>query len=244
MKNLYLIASLLASPIIFSQSIVNIENLRYSGELGEFKSVGISLNGSRGNEDRDDYKLNLSFTKNNEDIESLLTFNHSERTKGDVLEDKSSFFHGRLLFKSDNLFDYEVYLQSSKNPFQSYKKRDLFGIGLRFDLNEMSKIGLSLLHENEQSLEGINKKTDRVNLYLYKKIKLKNSNFFSASLFYQPSLNEFSSDYKVSALMALNIPLSEKILFEIQVSSALDNDPPDISKKSNHSFTTNFRYVF
>ena len=77
-----------------------------------------------------------------------------------------------------------------------------------------------------------------------KKIKLKNSNFFSASLFYQPSLNEFSSDYKVSALMALNIPLSEKILFEIQVSSALDNDPPDISKKSNHSFTTNFRYVF
>ena len=134
--------------------------------------------------------------------------------------------------------------QSSKNPFQSYKKRDLFGIGLRFDLNEMSKIGLSLLHENEQSLEGINKKTDRVNLYLYKKIKLKNSNFFSASLFYQPSLNEFSSDYKVSALMALNIPLSEKILFEIQVSSALDNDPPDISKKSNHSFTTNFRYVF
>ena len=64
MKNIYLIASLLASPIIFSQSIVNIENLRYSGELGEFKSVGISLNGSRGNEDRDDYKLHLSFTKN------------------------------------------------------------------------------------------------------------------------------------------------------------------------------------
>jgi len=168
MKNLYLIASLLASPIIFSQSIVNIENLRYSGELGEFKSVGISLNGSRGNEDRDDYKLNLSFTKNNEDIESLLTFNHSERTKGDALEDKSSFFHGRLLFKSDNLFDYEVYLQSSKNPFQSYKKRDLFGIGLRFDLNEMSKIGLSLFMKMNKALRELIKKQIGL-IYIYTK---------------------------------------------------------------------------
>jgi hypothetical protein len=44
--------------------------------------------------------------------------------------------------------------------------------------------------------------------------------------------------------MSLNIPISEKILVEIQISTALDNDPPDISKKSNHSFSTNFRYTF
>ena len=64
------------------------------------------------------------------------------------------------------------------------------------------------------------------------------------TLFYQPSLQDFSSDYKVSALMSLNIPISEKILVEVQISTALDNDPPDISKKSNHSFSTNFRYTF
>ena len=236
--------SILLSPLIFSQPIVNIENLRHSGEVGQFKSVGLSLNGSRGNVDRDEFKLNLAYTKNNENIESLITISHSERTKDEVLEDKSSFFHSRLLFKSDKPFDYELYAQSSKNPFQSYKKRDLIGFGARFDISKVSKIGLSLLHEKEESLQGINKETDRVNLYLYKKMELMNNNFLSASLFYQPSLQDFSSDYKVSALMALNMPLSEKILVEIQISTALDNDPPDVSKKSNHSFSTNFRYVF
>ena len=236
--------SSLLAPIVFSQPIVNIENLRHSGEIGEFKSVGLSLNGSRGNEDRDDFKLNLSYTKNNDNIESLITLSHSERTKDDVLEDKSSFFHSRLLFKSDKSYDYELYAQSSKNPFQSYKKRDLLGFGMRFDLSKKSKIGLSLLHEKEESLKGINKETDRVNLYLYREIELQNDNFLSTSLFYQPSIKELSSDYKISALIALNMPLSEKILIQIQISTAMDNDPPDISKKSNHSFSTNFRYVF
>lgn len=236
--------SITFSSLVLSQPIVNIENLRHSGEVGEFKSAGLSLNGSRGNEDRDDFKLNLAFTKNTENIESLITASHSERTKDDVLEDKSSFFHSRLLFKSDKKYDFELYVQSSKNPFQSYKKRDLIGFGARFDISKESKIGLSLLHENEESLQGINKETDRVNLYLYKRVELANSNFLSASLFYQPSLQDFGSDYKVSALMSLNIPISEKILVEIQISTALDNDPPDISKKSNHSFSTNFRYTF
>ena len=236
--------SSLLAPIVFSQPIVNIENLRHSGEIGEFKSVGLSLNGSRGNEDRDDFKLNLSYTKNNDNIESLITLSHSERTKDDELEDKSSFFHSRLLFKSDKSYDYELYAQSSKNPFQSYKKRDLLGFGMRFDLTKKSKIGLSLLHEKEESLKGINKETDRINLYLYREIELQNDNFLSTSLFYQPSIKELSSDYKISALIALNMPLSEKILIQIQISTAMDNDPPDISKKSNHSFSTNFRYVF
>ena len=160
MKNIYLVMSSLLAPIVFSQPIVNIENLRHSGEIGEFKSVGLSLNGSRGNEDRDDFKLNLSYTKNNDNIESLIALSHSERTKDDVLEDKSSFFHSRLLFKSDKSYDYELYAQSSKNPFQSYKKRDLLGFGMRFDLSKKSKIGLSLLHEKEESLKGINKETD------------------------------------------------------------------------------------
>ena len=93
--------SITFSSLVLSQPIVNIENLRHSGEVGEFKSAGLSLNGSRGNEDRDDFKLNLAFTKNTENIESLITVSHSERTKDDVLEDKSSFFHSRLLFKSD-----------------------------------------------------------------------------------------------------------------------------------------------
>ena len=92
---------LLITANIYSQPIVNIENLRHSGEIGVFKSAGISFNGSRGNEDRDDYSINFTYVNNNEIIESLFTASKSERTKDDIIEDESSYFHGRLLFKSE-----------------------------------------------------------------------------------------------------------------------------------------------
>jgi putative salt-induced outer membrane protein YdiY len=45
-------------------------------------------------------------------------------------------------------------------------------------------------------------------------------------------------------LMTLNLPISENFSLDVQLSSSIDNDPPDLSKKSNHSFSTNFRYKF
>ena len=106
------------------------------------------------------------------------------------------------------------------------------------------KVGLSFLQEKEESLSGIFKKTERVNLYLYKKFILKNDNSLTGSLFYQPSINDFGSDYKISLLTSFNFPITDNLKISFQVSSSLDNEPPDISEKSNHSFSTNFRYSF
>ena len=71
-----------------------------------------------------------------------------------------------------------------------------------------------------------------------------NNSYLSTSLFYQPSLSDFDSDYKASFLVSLNIPLSDRFLVELSVSNVLDSDPPDISDESNQSFSTNFRYNF
>ena len=80
----------------------------------------------------------------------MLVFERSERTKDDVVEDEATFFHTRLLWQSNKKYDFEAYLQSSENPFQSYKRRDLFGLGVRF--SELKNIILSLsFHENEES---------------------------------------------------------------------------------------------
>ena len=40
---------------VFSQPIVDIEELRHSDEIGYFGSAGLNLNSSRGNENRDDF---------------------------------------------------------------------------------------------------------------------------------------------------------------------------------------------
>ncbi|MFQ3339984.1 MAG: putative salt-induced outer membrane protein YdiY [Gammaproteobacteria bacterium] len=243
-KILYVVLTIVISPLVISQPIVSIESLRHSGEIGVFKSAGISFDGSRGNEERDEYEFNLSYTKNNENLESLFTFNKSERAKDNKIEGESLFFHARFLLKSDKKYNFEAYIQSSENPFQSYKKRDLLGFGLRFDAPNQYKIGLSLLQEKEESLLSINKSTERLNLYLYKEVLLQNTNYLSTSLFYQPSLNKFSSDYKASFLISLNMPISDKFIIELRFANVMDNDPPDISDKSNQSFSTNFRYKF
>ena len=146
--------------------------------------------------------------------------------------------------KSEGNKNFETYIQSSRNPFQSYKKRNLIGFGYRFNISKDQKIGLSVMHEDEQSSGGSNKQVERLNLYFNKVFELEGENSLSTSLFYQPSLKDLETDYKVSALITLELPLSQNFSIEVQLSSAIDNDPPDLSEKSNHSLSTNFRYEF
>ena len=100
------------------------------------------------------------------------------------------------------------------------------------------------MHEDEQSLSGTTKQVERFNLYFSRVIALEGKNALSLSFFYQPSIKDIDSDYKASALMTLNLPISENFSLDVQLSSSIDNDPPDLSKESNHSFSTNFRYKF
>ena len=111
---LYLSAS--ASPII------DIENVRQSGEIGKFKNIAFAFSGSRGNEDRDDLNLSLSFVNNSERTERLFVFERSKRSKDDITEKESSFLHARFLRQLDGVpYDIETYIQNSENPFQRYK---------------------------------------------------------------------------------------------------------------------------
>ena len=175
--------------------IVDIETVRQSGEIGKFRNLEFSLASSRGNEDRDDFDIGIALVNNSSSIEKLLVFERSERTKDDVVEDEATFFHTRLLWQSDKKYDFEAYLQSSENPFQSYKRRDLFGLGVRFSELRNIILSLSFLHENEESLLGDEKSTDRASLYMNRNISFENDSFLSASMFFQPSIKDFSDEF-------------------------------------------------
>ena len=232
------------SSAVFSQPIVNIEDLRHSGELGIFKSLGINLDSSRGNENRDDFNLTLAFTKNNESIESLFAFNKSERTRDKVTEDESTFGHARILWKLDRAFDFETYIQTTENPFQSYKKRNLIGLGVRFKKLEKYKVGLSIFKEKEETLSGAKKNTERLNMYLHREINFSNKISLDTSLFFQPSTDDPKADYKASLLLSLNVPVSENFNIQVQFSESIDRDPPKPAKESDQSLSTNFIYNF
>ena len=230
---------------IMSSPIVDIESVRKSDQIGKFRNIGFGFSGSRGNEDRNDYDISLSLVNNSEKYERLFVFEKSERTKDDIAEDESTFLHARLLRQLNNKsYDLETYFQISENPFQSYKIRSLFGVGIRFSELEKIKLSISLLHEDEESLDGVKKKTERVNLYLFKDFSFENSSFISISTFSQPSLNNFSDDYKYSLSLTYSIPVSEKFNINFKLAESYDSNPPDQALNSDQTFITSFNYSF
>ena len=243
-KKIFILLSFIVISFIDASPIVDIENVRQSGEIGTFKNFEFSLNSSRGNEDRDDFDLGIALVNNSSTIEKLLVFERSERTQDDIIEDEATFLHARVLWQSDRKYDFEAYLQSSENPFQSYKRRDLLGVGIRFTELKSIKLGLSLLHENEESLLGNEKSTERFNLFLNRDINFNNDSFLTGSIFFQPSLSDFSDDYKYSISISYNVPVSENFSIKFKVSESFDNDPPDLAEKSDQSLSTSFIYSF
>lgn len=243
-KKIFILLSFIVISFIDASPIVDIENVRQSGEIGKFKNFEFSLNSSRGNEDRDDFDLGIALVNNSSTIEKLLVFERSERTQDDIIEDEATFLHARVLWQSDRKYDFEAYLQSSENPFQSYKRRDLVGLGIRFTELKSIKLSLSMLYENEESLFGNEKSTERFNLFLNRDISFNNDSFLTGSIFFQPSLSDFSDDYKYSISISYNIPVSENFSIKFKVSESFDNDPPDLAEKSDQSLSTSFIYSF
>ena len=243
-KKIFILLSFIVISFINASPIVDIENVRQSGEIGKFKNFEFSLNSSRGNEDRDDFDLGIALVNNSSTIEKLLVFERSERTQDDIIEDEATFLHARVLWQSDRKYDFEAYLQSSENPFQSYKRRDLVGLGIRFTELKSIKLSLSMLYENEESLFGNEKSTERFNLFLNRDINFNNDSFLTGSIFFQPSLSDFSDDYKYSISISYNVPVSENFSIKFKVSESFDNDPPDLAEKSDQSLSTSFIYSF
>ena len=232
------------SSEIYSQAIVDIEQIRKNGEIGIFKSANLFLANSSGNEDRSDIKLGFNYVNNSDKNEFMMTINKSERKKDEAIEDEAFFTHIRYLKKLSNKnFDIEGYIQRSENPFQSYSMRDIAGIGLRFKIFEDSRFGISLLDEKEESLLGIKTNTTRLNFYLSKPLVIA-ENDLNVSLFYQPKVNSFSEDYKTSLVATYKIEISELFNIKINYSNSLDSMPPDNAGKRDSSISTSFEYKF
>ncbi|MBL6727088.1 MAG: DUF481 domain-containing protein [Methylophilaceae bacterium] len=236
---------LFSSLASWAQPIVSIEELRREGEIGNFLSGSLNLSGSSGTAERENIDFSVAANKNTDGIESLIFINFQERTKNNEIEDEANFLHARLLFKSNKPYNWEFYTQYSENPFQLYKKRNLFGGGVRFKLEQEKRLGISILRENEISL--INDReieTDRVNVYFTNALSIQENINFNYSLFFQPSIDAFSDDYKLSALMQIEFLVNENFSINFNLGHTKDTDPPLQANETDTSYGTEFRFNF
>jgi putative salt-induced outer membrane protein YdiY len=232
----------LSSANLLGQAIVNIEELRREGEIGFFTNISAGLDASRGNRDRDYYKLRIRFDNNSEDAESFLIMQQTERKSNDNVIDKSKFIHGRYILIGEDALHWEVFAQYSENPFRNYKKRSVLGGGLRFELSESGRLGAGLLNEEETDLTGQAKTTERLGFYLHTDFDIAENISFDPTIYFQPSIENFENDYKASMILALDFKVNENFKIRMQYSSFHDSDPPMLAEKTDDSISTMFSY--
>ena len=232
----------LSSANLLAQAIVNIEELRREGEIGFFTNISAGLDASRGNRDRDYYKLRIRFDNNSEDAESFLIMQQTERKSNDNVIDKSKFIHARYILIGEDTKHWEVFAQYSENPFRNYKKRSVLGGGLRFELSKSGRLGAGLLNEEETDLTGKAKTTERLGFYFHTDFEIAENISFDPTIYFQPSIENFENDYKASMILALDFKVNENFKIRMQYSSFHDSDPPMLAEKTDDSISTMFSY--
>ena len=182
LNKFWLLFIFLITPIIFSESIVNIEDLRRDGEEGFFANLSGSYSFSRGNRNRDSFSFQTSLDYNKNDLETFFVFKRAQKKINNNNYDSATLSHLRLNFLFEENPSLEVFLQYSKNPFRKFNKRELFGIGARFNIKENLKAGVGLMNEKEEDLLAVTDNTLRITSYVHNEFIIEEKNTISASL--------------------------------------------------------------
>ena len=228
----------------YASAIINIEDLRQEGEVGLFQSISGSFDASRGNRDRDFYTFTYRIDNNSEAVDSFLVLSQSERKYVGTVIDESNFFHGRLIFKNKSKLHYELFAQRSENPFRNYRKREVTGLGFRYLINDHARLGMAFINEDEEDLNMVNTKTDRLNIYFHDDFEVGENIYFNTTIYVQPSIDDFSDDVKSSAIFALDFEVNEQVTISLQYSRFNDNAPPLNADKMDESISTKFSWNF
>jgi len=228
----------------YASAIINIEDLRKEGEVGLFQSISGSVDASRGNRDRDFYTFTYRIDNNSDTVDSFLVISQSERKYVGEVIDESNFFHGRLIFKNNSKLHYELFAQRSENPFRNYRKRVVTGLGFRYLINDHARLGMAFINEDEEDLNMVNTKTDRLNIYFHDDFEVGENIYFNTTIYVQPSIDDFSDDVKSSAIFALDFEVNEQVTISLQYSRFNDNAPPLNADKMDESISTKFSWNF
>ena len=239
----YLLFFLLIPSLIFPEAIVNVEDLRRDGEKGFFANISGSMSFSRGNRNRDSFSIQSSLDYNIQDLETFFVAKRSQKKINQRNYDSATLAHLRLNFLFDNDPSLETYIQYTKNPFRKFNKRELIGLGARFNLVNNFKAGIGVMNEDEEDLLGVTDNTLRLSSYFHSEFLIDENIVFDLSAFVQPALSSFS-DYKATLIGQFDFHVNENFKISLQYNTFYDSKPPSTAVKKEEGFATVFSYNF
>ena len=242
-SKLFLLIFFLIPSFIYSEAIVNIEDLRRDGEKGFFANISGSLSFSRGNRNRDSFSIQSSLDYNIENLETFFVVKRSQKKINKSNYDSATLAHLRLNFLFDKDPSLEAFIQYSKNPFRKFNKRELIGLGARFNLENNFKIGIGIINENEEDLSAISDNTLRLSSYFHSEFLIDENIVFDLSAFLQPGISSFN-DYKATLIGQFDFHVNDNFKISLQYNTFYDSKPPSNAVKKEEGFATVFSYNF
>ena len=242
-SKLFLLIFLLIPSFIYSEAIVNVEDLRRDGEKGFFANLSGSLNFSRGNRNRDSFSIQSSLDYNIDNLETFFVVKRSQKKINKSNYDSATLAHLRLNFLFDKDPSLETFIQYSKNPFRKFNKRELIGLGARFNLENNFKVGIGIINENEEDLSAISDNTLRLSSYFHSEFLIDENIVFDLSAFLQPGISSFN-DYKATLIGQFDFHVNDNFKISLQYNTFYDSKPPSNAVKKEEGFATVFSYNF
>lgn len=238
-----------------SQAVVNIEDIR-PGEPQEGYSgnAKLAIGGESGNTDKLAIDAGGRLQWHREHITNFAILNYTYGESRGVRDTNKSFLHLRHIREVGPTRAYEAFTQLETDEFARLSLRTLIGGGARFTLQQdpgvvSTHIGLGLFYSVEELDEQPGLTDDgrsdlwRVNLYLSHKRRLNDQMQFVSTTYYQPAIGE-PGDYRLLEQAALNIKMTEGLVFKIGLDIAHDNRPPQTVQKTDTSYSTGIEYQF
>ncbi len=243
LNKVFLLLLFIFTSFLHAEAIVNVEDLRRDGEKGFYANISGSLSFSRGNRNRDSFSIQSSFDYNQEDLETFFVVKRSQKKINKNNYDSATLAHLRLNFLFDDDPSLETFIQYSKNPFRKFNKRELFGLGARFNLENNLKAGIGIMSEDEEDLFSIKDNTLRVTSYIHSEFIVDENIVFDLSAFLQPSLDSFN-DYKATLIGQFDFHINKNFKISLQYNTFYDSRPPSTAVKKEEGFATVFSYNF
>ena len=140
------------------------------------------------------------------------------------------FTHLRWQWSLGEMLTWETYGQAASDEYKSLELRALAGTGARVELVRgpavSAAVGLAYMFEHEQTLDGSVTDHHRASLYVTGKFAVSPLLALMNTTYYQPRLDAFLDDYRVSSETSLSVQLTKKLALSLGWSIAYDSAPP------------------
>jgi len=234
--------------------LVSIKPVEIGEKVGVSGALEIGLDTKRGNTHKDGYKAAIKVMYDTNSSYLLWLHTMGEYAKVNEVENTNKqYAHLRYIHTlSEKNIRYEGFLQTQEDKFKAINHRRLAGLGLRFKLfdssiNAKGYYALGAFYEDIHYIDPSidpNEHQIRVNTYLAYSIDLANKSSFVYTVYYQPSVDNFS-DYVITNRLELNLQIYQELYLKFSASYDKDSKPPNgIDETYDFTQSTTFVYGF